>query len=276
MVIEKYFGISRESVLQMIDATKNIKYEKSGDNGFQQTKVFLFDDYAVLKMKNINVRNVDIQDTDLKHLERLAVTLLDLQSRGINVVPILAFRSDNGNGYIVQERAKGAELYERDKMNEKEYILNRVEFLSNVQQTHFNKFVLDSIKIIDAGVLIDFMGKDNFFYSELTGFQFIDLNAHFDYKYGIADVKPQGEIITAWNGFLPCYYDTIPKYKNTVSKILPELTNEEFNLLSKRNRVIFNKCRAALLNAGIAQKVICEIITNERFIQQKQLLKLIP
>lgn len=65
MIIEKYFGIDRETVQQMIEATKTMTNEKSGDNGFQNTKVFLFDEYAVLKMQNMNFRNVTTPDTDL-------------------------------------------------------------------------------------------------------------------------------------------------------------------------------------------------------------------
>jgi hypothetical protein len=36
---------------------------------------------------------------------------------------------------------------------------------------------------MDTGVLVDSAGKDNFFYDETIGFQFIDLNAHDDYIY---------------------------------------------------------------------------------------------
>lgn len=275
MIIENCFGIERDIAQQMIAETKNMANDKSGDNGFQSTKVFLFDEYAVLKMQNITFRNVDTKDPDLKHLERLSWTLLTLQAEGVNVVPILAFQSENGNGYIIQQRAKGAELYDRNKMSDKNYILERVEFLSNVPQEHFDKFITDTIKIVNMGVLIDFMGKDNFFYHEKIGFQFIDLNAHFDYEYGLSDVKPQAEQFAAWNCFIPCYFDTVPKYRDTVSKVLLQLTDNEWALLRKHNRNIFGKCKSAMIRSGIAEEVICEIITNERFIPQKHQLELI-
>lgn len=275
MLIEKYFGIDRESVWRLIKATEDMVNEKSGDNRFQNTKVFLFDEYAVLKMQNINFRNVITQDTDLKHFERLAETLLDLQTKGVNVVPILAFASDDGNGYIIQPKAKGAELYDRYKVNEKDYVLGRVEFLSNAPQTHFDKFVADTIKITDAGVLIDFIGKDNFFYHEAVGFQFIDLNAHYDYIYGLNDAKPDGRQIAAYGCFLPCYFDTVPEYRNSVSKILPILTDKESALLIERNRNIFGKCKTALINNGISKTMIDEAIANENFIPQKQQLELL-
>lgn len=275
MIIEKYFGIDHRIARQMIDATKNMTYEKTGDNGFQSTKVYLFDEYAVLKMQNMTFRNVDTQDTDLKYLEKLTKTLLDLQVKGVNVVPILAFQSENGDGCIIQQRAKGEELYDREKMNDKYYILRRVEFLSNAPQEHFDKFIADTIKIIDVGVLIDFMGKDNFFYDETIGFQFIDLNAHFDYEYGLTEVKPQAEQFAAWNCFLPCYFDTVPKYRETVSKILSETTDKERVLLGEHNRNIFEKCKTAMIKSGIAKEMIRDITLNERFIPQKQQLELI-
>lgn len=275
MIIEKYFGIDRETAQQMINATKNMTHEKSGDNGFQNTKVFLFDEYAVLKMQNMNFRNVTNQDTDLKHLEKLAETLLDLAKEGVNVVPILAFRSDDGNGYIIQQRAKGAELYDRDRMSAMDYIMERVRLLSNAPQKHFDKFVDDTVEIINAGVLIDFMGKDNFFYHEAIGFQFIDLNAHFDYVYGHTDAKPPADIIAAWNCFLPCYFDEVPSYHDTVSALLSKLSDKERAVLREHNRSIFKKCRIAMLNNKITNETVNEIIADERFIPQKHLLELV-
>ena len=263
MIIEKYFGIDREIVQQMIEATKNMTHEKSGDNGFQNTKVFLFDEYAVLKMQNMNFRNVTTEDMDLKHLERLSKTILDLQAKGVNVVPILAFQSDDGNGYIIQSRAKGAELYDRHRMNDKEYVLGRVELLSHAPQEHFDKFIADIIEIIDAGVLIDCWGKDNFFYDETIGFQFIDMNAHDDYEYGLSDVKVQGKQAVEYSCFLPCYFDTVPQYRDTVSKILPELTDKERAVLKERNKKIYEKCKAAMINNGIAEETVSGIIASK-------------
>ena len=275
MIIEKYFGVDRDVACQLIDATKTMTHEKSGDNGFQNTKVFLFAEFAVLKMQNINVRNVDIQDTDLKHLERLVKTLLVLQTEGANVVPILAFQADGSNGYIIQPRAKGAELYDRNKANNKDYVLERVGFLSKVPQEHYDKYIADITKIIDAGVIVDFIGKDNFFYHEKTGFQFIDLNAHTDYEYGLSNEKPQGQQFALYGCFLPCYYDTMPKHRDIVSKVLSELTDSEYAILKEHNRIIFQKCKIAAINSGITKKAVSEVIAAEWFIPQKQKVGLI-
>ena len=261
MIIEKYFGMDREFAQQLIEATKNMKHEKTGDNAFQNTKVFLFDEYTVLQQDNLNFRNVYTADADLKHLENIAETLLSLQAQGVNVVPILAFQSDNGNGYIIQSRAKGTELYDRDKVRalDKDYILERVELLSYVSQEHFDKFLSDTIKIlVDASIIVDFFGKDNFFYDETIGFQFIDLNSHTGNVYGRKDhyIKPQAEHAIKVC-FLPCYYD---------ENILPKLTDKERILLGERNRKIFEKCRTALLNNRIPEEIINEVISSEKFI----------
>ena len=122
--------------------------------------------------------------------------------------------------------------------------------------------------------LIDFVGKDNFFYHKKIGFQFIDLNAHFDYEYGLSDIEPQADQIVAWNCFIPCHYDTTPGYRDTVSKILPELTDKEWILLKKQNRIIFSKCKRAMIKNKIAEEMIREIIVDEKFIPQKQQLQL--
>lgn len=274
MMIEKYFAIDCKTAQQMINSTKNMISEKSGNNGFQNTKVFLFDEYAILKMQNINFRNGTIQDPDLNHLSKLSMTLLDLQAKGVNVVPILAFQSENGNGYIIQPRAKGAELYDREKANDKEYIMERVELLSNVPQEHYDKFVADTIEIVDAGVLVDFAGKDNFFYDKAIGFQFIDLNAHYDYEYGLTDLKPKGKQVAAYGCFLPCYFDTVPQYRDTVTKLLSELDDHERIVLTECNQKIFEKCKAAMINNGISEETIYGIISDERFIPQKTQLGL--
>ena len=63
--------------------------------------------------------------------------------------------------------------------------------MSKAPQRHFDKFVADTIKIIDAGVMVDFICEDNFFYDETVGFQFIDLNTHNYYEYGLTNAKPQ-------------------------------------------------------------------------------------
>lgn len=259
MIIKKYFGIDRETVQKMIDATKNMVHEKSGNNRFQNTKVFLFDEYAVLQEENLNFRNVARSDPDLKHLENIANTLLDLQTQGVNVVPILAFESDNGNGYIVQSRAKGTELYDREKVRsfDKDYVLERVELLSNAPQKHFDKFLADAIKIIvEASIIVDFVGKDNFFYDEVVGFQFIDLDAHDDYEYGLDDEKPQ--VKHALRGcFLPCYSDV---------NILSKLTDQELTMLKQCNKKIFEKGKVSMINNGIAEEMINEAITKHKAI----------
>ena len=288
MVIEKYFGIERETAQEMIDATKNMINEKSGSNGVYLTKVFLFDEYAVLKIQHIDYRmDSDTEDTELKHLEKTANTLLDLQARGVNVVPILAVQSENSNGYIVQVRAKGAELYDNDMMNDTEYVLGRIELLSNAPQEHFDKFIADTFSIIDAGILIDFRGKDNFFYDEIIGFQFIDLNTHINYQtmkyWGQAEKphdKQNADWIIFWNCFLPCYtycgfFDMIPRHSEAVSALVSKLTDRERVVFKEYNKTIFEKCRTAMINNGIAKEIISEIISSKEFIPQMQLLELI-
>jgi hypothetical protein len=271
MLIEKSFGLDHEAAQRMIGATKNMVNAKSGDNGFQCTKTFLFGEYAVLKMKNINVRNIDMQDKDLRHLENIAETLLGLQAKGINAVPILYFQgNDKGDGYVIQPRAKGEELYDRHRLNDKVYVQERVSYLANAPQRHFDKFVADTIKIIEAGLLIDFMGKDNFFYHETDGFQFIDLIAHDDFIYGLDDEAPQGIPTAVRRCFIPCYFDPAPQYRDTVSKLLSELTDEERVVLMDRNKTIFEKCKTAMINNGIAQEAIDEVIANKEFIPQRQ------
>lgn len=270
--IERYFGIDRGAARQLISAARRVKHTKSGSNKTYATKVTLLEAHAVLKMKNITLRNAVVPDKDLTYLERLADTLMALHAQGVQVVPILAFRSD---GYILQPRAQGAELFENERLGDKGYVLERTALLANAPQAHYDAFVADTIAIADAGVLIDFRGKDNFFYHESTGFHFVDLNAHNDFVYGLADEKPCGKHIAAWNCFLPCCYDAVPAYRDTITGLLAALTDAQRADLRRHNKQIFVKCRYALLSNGVSEDQIDEIIADERFIPQKQQLELI-
>lgn len=275
MAIERCFNIDPQTARRLINETKHMTNDKSGESNFYQTKTYLFDEYAVLRMQNMLYRNVSTSDADLKHLENIAMTLLDLQATGINVVPILAYQCDNGTGYMVQPRAKGAELYDREKMNDPTYVLSRVAMLAAAPQVHYDRFVADIIAIVDAGILIDFMGKDNFFYDASCGFQFIDLNAHDDHVYGLTDMKPQGKQVAAFGGFLPCYYDIASHYRDTVTSLLASLTAAQRTALIQNNKAIFEQCKSALVHNGVEQQAINDMLSHERFIPQKQVLGLV-
>ena len=73
---------------------------------------------------------------------------------------------------------------------------------------------------------------------------------------------------------MPCYFDTVPQHRDTVSRVFSKLTDNERNLLKERNGTIFIKCKAALLNNGISEEMINEIISSDRFIPQNQQLEL--
>lgn len=58
-------------------------------------------------------------------------------------------------------------------------------------------------------------------------------------------------------------------------KIKANQITDDLSLLKEQNKNILEKCKAALINNGIMQKVIDEIISNERFIPQKHQLELV-
>lgn len=139
---------------------------------------------------------------------------MGLKEQGVAVVPILGYcvepNSENGNGYIIQSRAKGEELYDDSIMKKyyvskphfaylssdtdaKKYVISRTNLISKVPQNHFDKFIKDIIVLLNNDILIDFNGKSNFFYDDTDGFQFIDLDSHTDYKYGLVENKMDGK-----------------------------------------------------------------------------------
>ncbi len=268
---EKYLYIGNEEARSLLRQIGNMEPARSGVN----SQVYLTDGRAVLYSENLKVRNVTVRDDGLVYLEELAVTLMQLNRQGTGVVPILGFCCDeSGRGYIFQPRARGEELYD-DKIMEKycvygrelsgdtypardraeqEYILSRTHFVSQIPQRHFDKFMEDIITLLDRDVLIDFMGKSNFFYDETAGFQFIDINSHTDYKYGLTGERPDSRLICAYNGFVPCH-------TGAGSGVMPRLALDEGSFdaldsgeilkLKNDNRVIFEKCRAAMISNGV-------------------------
>lgn len=268
---EKYLYIEKEKARSLLQDIGDIKPERSGVN----SKVWLTDGYAVLYSENLNVRNVTVPDSKLDFLEQLAVDLMELHRQGTGVIPILGFCCDDesGRGYIFQPRAKGEELY-HDRIMEKyylqgdrscqpgnraeqEYILSRTHFISRIPQKHFDKLMEDIITLLDRDILIDFMGKSNFFYDSAAGFQFIDLNSHTDYRYGLTDSKPDSRLICAYNGFVPCHIGAGSEVMPNMildENALTCLDSGEIESLKNDNRVIYEKCRTAMLHSGVSRE----------------------
>ena len=261
---ERYFYIEPEKARELLDKTKKMKAAKRGID----SRVYLIDEFAVLTTARLKLRNVATRDDDLAYLDELIETLMRLREQGVAVVPILGYcydpHSENGTGYLFQPRAKGAELYDdavmkkyyvskfkylSSKANAKEYILSRTSLISNVPQRHFDKFISDIIMLHDHDILVDDNGKSNFFYDSAEGFQFIDLDSHTDYKYGLTEQRYDSIELTIACGLTPCHLD-MALDKKAISK----LGKEALRQLAQDNQAIFEKCKTALLNNGIPQE----------------------
>ncbi len=112
----------------------------------------------------------------------------------------------------------------------------------------------DIIILADNDILIDFMGKSNFFYDTSVGFQFIDINSHTDYKYGLENTKYEGSLICAYNGFVPCHIEAGSRVLSSIALDETALFNLEKNKLQqlrRDNNIIFEKCKTAMINSGV-------------------------
>lgn len=274
---KKYFYIEPEKANELLSQIKEMKSAKRGIC----SHVYLIGEYAVLETEKINLRNVTTRDDDLVYFDELIKTLMNLREQGIAVVPILGYCFDpdneNGNGFIFQPRAKGEELYDDAVMykyyiwaqnnpdsvylssdiDAKEYILSRTNFISKVLQKHFDKFMSDIIVLIDNDVLIDFNGKSNFFYDDTAGFQFIDLNSHTDYKYGLVKHKYDSKELVSYYGFVPCHFAVGTKvlpHLGLDEKAITKMDDKELQQLTQDNNTIFEKCKTAMLNNGISNE----------------------
>ena len=274
---EKYFYIEPETARALLSQMKEMKAAKRGID----KHAYLIDEYAVLTASKIKLRNVTTRDDDLAYFDELIKTLMDLKEQGIGVVPILGYcvepDSENGNGYIIQSRAKGAELYDDSVMKEfyigkphfaylssdidaEEYAVSRTNLISKVPQNHFDKFIRDIIILLNNDILIDFNGKSNFFYDNTEGFQFIDLDSHTDYKYGLAENRMDGKEIAAYYGFTPCHYAVGTMVLPDLAldeKAISVIGDEKLHQLAVDNKIIYEKCKTALLNNGLPEEQLC-------------------
>ena len=271
---EKYFYIQPETARGLLAQMKEMKAAKRGVD----RQAYLIGEYAVLTASKIKLRNVTTRDDDLAYFDELIKTLMELKEQGVGVVPILGYcvepNSENGNGYIIQSRAKGEEIYDDSIMKElyvgkphlaylssdtdaKEYVISRTNAISKVPQKHFDKFIRDIIVLLDNDILIDFNTKSNFFYDDTAGFQFIDLDSHTDYKYGLTEDKMGGREIAAYYGFTPCHYavgtEVLPNLALD-EKAFSMIDDEKLHQLALDNKTITEKCRTALLNNGISEE----------------------
>jgi len=264
---ERYAYIAAEKARELLAQAKEARPAKRGVD----RQAYLVGDYAVLAASRIKLRNVATRDDDLAHFDALIATLMRLHGQGVAVVPILGYcydpESEKGAGYIIQPRAKGEELYDdavmqpfyvrkspylsSDGADPKAYLLSRTSFISQAPQRHFDKFVSDVITLLDHDILIDFMGKSNFFYDKAAGFQFIDLDSHTDYKYGLAARRCDSREVAAYNAFVPCH-------QQLDKRALKQLSKPELRQLRRDNQVIFEKCKAAMLCNGVAEGMLRE------------------
>lgn len=277
-MIEKYISIDAVTARELLDRVQNIKPAKRGID----RHAYLFEKYAVLSTNRLKLRNVDVRDDDLSYFDDIIERLAGLCDEGVHVVPILGYcydpETENGSGYVFQQRAKGHELYDdaaickyqvwtqnesdvylKSDIDPKDYILSRTHTIANAPQEHFDKFIEDIRAILSRDILIDFQGKSNFFYDENEGFSFIDLDSHTDGFYGLPEEPISIEAVTAIGGFVPCHFSAGTKAFAPVAldeKAIVEIGESDLKQLANDDLRIFEKCKTAMLNSRISENVI--------------------
>ncbi len=256
----------------------------------------LIGEYAVLSTGRLKLRNVDTRDDDLRYLDEIIETLWTLHASGIGAVPILGYCCDetdaDGCGWMIQQRAAGAELYDDaimtrfvawaqnrsdtyiscslDDAQAMQYLLRRTGEIAAAPQAHFDKFIRDALAILRQDILIDFNASSNFFYDSDVGFQFIDLDAHNDFRYGLADEAPDPEEVVARGGFIPCHLAADTKLFSHIAldeHALSILSDRQLAQLAADNRAIFTKCHAALRKSEIPEAMINHALEQLRFLR---------
>ena len=274
----KFFAIEEAKAFELIERTGKMMPANRGID----RRCFIVGEYAVLSTSRLKLRNVDVRDDKLSHLNDIIEKLLLLEREGVNVVPILGYCYDpdsmDGEGFLIELRARGAEMYDdamickfeawtqdNDEVYLKsdadcaEYITNRTRELALAPQAHYDKFIADMLEIMKRDILIDFMGKSNFFYDREAGFQFIDLDTHTDSHYGLCEDTISNKEVAAIGGFAPCHFAEGTSAFAPIALVpsaLAELGEVRLAALAESNSLIFEKCLAALKANGVSDAVL--------------------
>lgn len=259
--------ISLDEVERLLNKVEGQTSKKAGGN----SKAYIFGDYVVLKTGNISLGDVS-DGIKEPPFDRIIEKLHALKNSGVNVVPVLGYicngmcdfgESAYGEGFVFQPRAKGSELWERNKMpsryseikkEEATYLFDRASLLANASQQQFDKWVSDYKAITDAGIMIDPSKKENFFYDEEEGFSFIDLNFEREPIFG----KDRNENFIRYC-LLPCVNRGICRDKED----FPREEQERFSQFEEDNKKIFSKCVEALIKVGVKKEEIQEFYQGE-------------
>ncbi|MDO5401157.1 MAG: hypothetical protein Q4F17_09275 [Eubacteriales bacterium] len=281
-MMNKFPYISAVKAQELILRANEVTSTKNGI----ASHAYIVDEYAVLKSSSIKLRNVITYDENLEFFDELINSLMKLHQQGVGVIPILGYCYDpdshDGDGYIIEPAAKGRELYDDAIMkslyiwgqssdsfylstteDSHKYLYSRITEISEIPQVHFDKFIHDIIAIYEQDILIDFFGRSNFFYDTEEGFQFIDLNSHIDYHYGLTKAKTSTDSFVATFGFTPCHYASNTAILQNIAlhdDALSIFSSEEITQISECNRIVFEKCRNALLNNGISETRIDTVL----------------
>ncbi|MBQ9534620.1 MAG: hypothetical protein IJU78_02085 [Clostridia bacterium] len=291
-MLEQYFYIEPETARELLRQVQSMTPQSRGID----RRAFLIGGYAVLATERLKLRNVDVRDDGLEHLNAVIRTLAELHARGVRAVPLLGWcceeDSPDGRGYLFAQRAKGSELYDdaaicplevwtqgrgevylRSDLDAGEYILARTAAIADVPQEHFDRFIADILAVLERDILIDFHGKSNFFYDEREGFQLIDLDAHTDWYYGLTRERIDSREAAALGGFVPCHFAEGTQAFAAVAlaeRAMLALDAAERRRLARDNLRIFEKCRLAMLRCGIGEAAVAAALRRLRIFGREE------
>ncbi len=261
-----YIDRTTASELLQVVGSRLISDRRGGNSS-----AYIVDDYCVLKTGNIPLRDNGIDYP----LHNVIESLHEFKENGVNVVPILGYiynddqikdhiNSSYTTGYIIQDRAKGAELWDSKKLptwssasqENLDYIIDMLNTLVHAPQEHFNKFVEDYRKI-DNKLMIDPSKQSNFFYDQQLGFSFIDL------KFTVQDKRWELQDLYGNDSHRFFISDILSAtlLRNCFDSSL--IPNDLLPIVTKGNQLICAKTINALMSAGITKENILDAFSSQ-------------
>ena len=269
-MLDRYEYINPELAESLICSSYNVNPLKTDDT---INKYYNIKSYVIVHKCNILLADGETAPTNEYYFD-IMKQVMKLYENNVYVQPILGYTINEhtikttesadviGAGYVILAKQKGDILYDFSKMpnpfslnksNDEDkkinYLLTTIEKVSNIPQSHYDKFADDLKKIMNGGLKFDIFSPSNIVYDGGKGFIFTNIN------HKLSKFKTEDE-------FNKCFIRNCLSLCFANFEFSENISHAIKNQLKDFNKVIFEKCVAALQKQGISADLVKEYSTN--------------
>ena len=274
-------GIRSSMIDEIVDSSIEHETVKRGGNNTCKIVTYNGKQYAVLKTSNIECYNASSpapinkgkSPEEIMESESLSfINVMEATNRLTrnNAIPIVGFTYDRDNvakygegehacayarGFIVQPKAPGEELFggigyvSSENTQKIEMLLQYTKRYSSITPSQFAQFVSNYYEI-SKELKIDPSKRSNFFYDEVKGFSFIDLN--FLRNEHHSDERLRAEALE---------YVAL-QFRATSESVFETLTDEQKDAYIASNVKIYKRMAQGFLEAGYSKEEVASVFDS--------------